>query len=87
MRDLPIVRTSDKQTTLIRRFCEEAERALDEASDYTAALHLKESLCQRFREECDSSLVVNATRQYLDEVLKKRWKVHDGATDSENGSH
>ncbi len=60
-------------TELINRYCGEAEERLSAASDYRTALRLKETLCARFQEECESSLVVNATRQYIDAVLRKRW--------------
>jgi len=58
---------------LIARYCAEAEETLNAAPDYGSALRLKETLCSRFQEECESSLVVNATRQYIDAVLRNRW--------------
>jgi AAA+ superfamily predicted ATPase len=69
------IEEAERQNILIRRYCEEAEKIIEDAPDYTAAVRLKESLCRRFAEECDSELVVNATSQYLDRVLSKHWKV------------
>jgi len=64
---------SEKQEDLIRKYCAEAESVLAEAHDYNSAVRLKDSLCRRFQNECDSSLVVVATKIHLDNLLKKRW--------------
>jgi hypothetical protein len=64
---------SEKQQELIRKYCAEADSVLSGAADYDSALHLKESLCKRFQNECDSSLVVAATSLHLDSMLKERW--------------
>ena len=32
-----------------------------------------ESLCARFQEECESELVVSATRKFIHNLLKRRW--------------
>jgi hypothetical protein len=64
---------SPKQDELIRRYCREAEAVLASAADYPSALRMKQSLCQRFEKECDSTLVVSATRQFLESLLKQRW--------------
>jgi hypothetical protein len=87
MADIRAPESSEKQTQLVRRYCAEAERLLNEATDLATALQLKESLCEQFQKECDSSLVVTATRQYLDVIIKERWKVHNGANDTTVGSH
>jgi hypothetical protein len=63
---------SDKQTELLQRYCAEAERELDDAASYAEALRLRDSLCTRFQTECDSPLVVHATRQYLDSLIMNR---------------
>jgi hypothetical protein len=64
---------SPKQDELIRRYCEEAEAVLSSAADYSSAIRMKESLCERFEKECDSKLVVSATKQFIDSLLKQRW--------------
>ena len=58
---------------LITKYCVEVEEKLNAAPDFGTALHLKETLCSRFETECESSLVVNATKQYIDAVLRHRW--------------
>jgi hypothetical protein len=62
-----------KQEDLIIKYCREAESALAAASDYDAALRLKESVCQRFQRECESSLVVAAVKLHIDDLVRKRW--------------
>ena len=69
-------------SALITKYCAEVEEKLNEATDYATALGLKETLCSRFQEECESSLVVSATRQYIDTVLRNRW----GKRQEESGS-
>jgi hypothetical protein len=64
---------SEKQEELIRKYCAEADSVLAGAPDYDSAMRLKESLCKRFQNECDSSLVVAATNLHLDNLLKRRW--------------
>lgn len=87
MTDIRLLEISEKQTQLVRTYCAEAERVLSEVPDYTTAVQLKESLCERFQKECDSSLVVTALRQYIDGVLKERWKGHEGASDTKKSNH
>jgi hypothetical protein len=66
---------STKQDELIRRYCEEAEKVLSAAADYPSAVRMKHSLCDRFEKECDSKLVVSATKQFIDNLLKHRWGI------------
>ena len=63
-------------SALITKYCAEAEEKLDTAPDFAAALRLRDALCVRFQSECESSLVVNATKQYIDAVLRQRWGEH-----------
>ncbi len=74
MEDMSLKRTSMKQDELIQRYCEEAASLLASVEDYAAAVRLKTVLCERFRKECDSTLVISATTQYIDELLRKRWE-------------
>jgi hypothetical protein len=87
MTDIRVLENSEKQTRLVRKYCAETERALSEVPDYATAVQMKESLCERFQKECDSSLVVTALRQHIDGLLKERWKGHKGASDTKNSSH
>jgi hypothetical protein len=64
---------SEKQEGLIRKYCAEADSVLADAPDYDSAVLLKDSLCNRFQKECDSSLVVAATTLHLDNLLRLRW--------------
>ncbi len=70
MEDLAIVSKSRKQEQLIHKYCEEAEATLATASDYDAAVRLKDSLCDRFQKECDSELVVYAVRKYIGNLVR-----------------
>jgi hypothetical protein len=74
MKDVRRADRSTQQEELIRRYCAEAERQLEKAPDYAAALQLKESLCAMFERECESSMVVAATRQYIEEALQRLWR-------------
>jgi hypothetical protein len=68
-----------KQEELIRRYCEEAEALLSSAEDYPSAVRMKQSICKRFQEECDSELIVHATGQFIDNLIKTRWGMPDGS--------
>ena len=68
-----------KQEELIRRYCEEAEALLSSAEDYPSAVRMKQSICVRFQKECDSELVVHATGQFIDNLIKTRWGMPDGS--------
>jgi len=87
MSDIRAPGNPDHLSDLIRKYCAEAEERLNAAADYSSALRLKESLCARFQEECESSLVVSATRQYIDAVLRQRWGAEDGGHNPSGGPH
>ena len=70
---------STKQDELIRRYCEEAEALLSSAEDYPSAVRMKQSICERFQKECDSELIVHATGQFIDNLIKTRWGMPDGS--------
>lgn len=74
MEEMSSGQSSRKQNELIQRYCEEAASLLATAQDYASAVRLRTVLCERFRIECDSTLVVSATTQYIDDLLKKRWE-------------
>ena len=87
MKDRPYTERSKRQNNLVRKYCVEAERMLAEATDYPTAVQLKVSLCEQFQKECDSTLVVTATRQYLDGVIRERWKNHHAEDGAGTGNH
>jgi hypothetical protein len=68
-----------RQEELIHRYCEEAESLLSSAEDYPSAVRMKQSICERFQKECDSELIVHATSQFIDNVIKARWGMPDGS--------
>lgn len=62
------------QSELLARYCQEAERLLADAPTYESALKLRDDLCARFRQECQSSLIVNATHEYLTQIIGRTWQ-------------
>ncbi len=64
---------SEKQEALIRGYCADAEKEIAKAPDYASAILLKESLCVRFEQECESGLIIGAIRQHLENALKQLW--------------
>jgi hypothetical protein len=40
---------------------------------------MKQSICERFQKECDSELIVHATGQFIDNLIKTRWGMPDGS--------
>jgi hypothetical protein len=79
MVERPYPEGSERQNDLLRKYCTEAERLLSEAADFATAIQLKDSLCEQFQRECESSLVIAATREYLEGVIRKRWRGFDVA--------
>lgn len=62
------------QEDLLNRYCLEAEKLLAEATDYASALKLRDEVCARFQQECQSSLIANGTREYLTQIISRRWQ-------------
>ena len=77
MENMSVMRNSGKQDKLIQQYCEEAASLLASAQDFDTAVRLKDVLCERFRKECDSALVVTATERYIDDLFKQRWESPD----------
>ena len=70
-----VPRTEDPaQIALLTRFCQEAEGLLKGATDYASALRLRDEVCGRFQKECHSGLIVNATREYLMQIITHTWQ-------------
>jgi hypothetical protein len=87
MSDISTPENPERLRELISHYCAEAEKLLETAPDFPSALQLKDSLCAQFEKECDSRLVVSATRDYLDTVLKNRWNMHKHGVGSSGGHH
>jgi len=64
----------DTQQELLRRYCKEAEALLTKATDMNDASRIKEEACERFQQECNSSLLVNATKDYIDQIIARMWQ-------------
>ena len=62
------------QEDLLSRYCLEAEQLLAEATDYESALRLRDEVCSRFEQECQSSLIATGTREYLTQIISRRWQ-------------
>ncbi len=62
---------SGHQVELLRRYCTEADTLIQNAANAAEARSLAERLCRRFRDECESPLVVNATRDYIEGTITK----------------
>jgi hypothetical protein len=62
------------QLELVREYCSEAGERILMARSRADATDIKEQLCDRFRQECESDLIINATSAYLDEIIIRHWK-------------
>lgn len=66
--------TIDLQADLVRRYCGDVEAMIRDATTMEEAERIGEKLCNRLEEECNSELVVNATRTYVQEVIHRKWR-------------
>ena len=64
---------SGEQDRLVRNICKSAQDLISVARSYEDAVKIKEEQCRRFRQECQSMLIVNAATSYLDEVITRQW--------------
>ncbi len=63
-------------TEIVQKYCREAEERIMTATSSTDAMRIKEEWCTRFRKECESDLLFNATSAYLDGLIAVKWKEH-----------
>lgn len=77
----------EAQEDLVREFCQEAEALIGSAPDYPSAVQLRDSLCQRFQMKCKSGLVVHATKEYMTQIIQRRWRAGAGGADRTNNEH
>jgi len=64
----------DPQQEIIERYCAEARELLENASSREQALAIRTRVCTRLAQECDSSLILEATQTYVDRVIQRMWK-------------
>lgn len=63
----------DPQRELVDEYCSEARQLLENARDRDEAMAIAERVCARFAGQCGSSLVLAATRTYIDKVVQEKW--------------
>jgi hypothetical protein len=68
--------TNSLQHELVREYCREAEGLIIKARSRSEAISIKNESCTRFKQECESELLVNATSAYLDEIIAQHWGEH-----------
>jgi len=64
----------DTQEELLHRYCKEAEILLIKASDINEAIRIKDEACKRLQWEYNSSIFVNATKDYVNRIIERKWK-------------
>ena len=62
--------TLDAQDDLVRRYCAEAEAHIRRAGDAAQAHRWGEEICARLEKECSSKLILDATRSYIEQVIR-----------------
>ena len=77
----------DEQDELVRGYCNEAEALIATARSRTEALRIKDEWCMRFKNECKSTLVVNAAGNYLDQIIEHQWRSGENTYDRQDHSH
>jgi hypothetical protein len=63
----------DEQNQIVREYCKEAEALLTLARSRQDATRIMEAQCWRFRQECKSTLIVNAAAQYMEQTIERKW--------------
>lgn len=66
--------TDGVQDELVRDYCKEATDLIVLASSYVDAVRIKEKWCHRFKQECQSTLIINAASAYLDQIIARQWE-------------
>jgi len=77
----------EMQHSLLQKYCTDAEETIAKAPNPAAARALRDELCSRFATECDSELVIHATRTYIDQIIGARWKEQAHEADSPFDTH
>jgi hypothetical protein len=68
---------SDPQQQIIERYCAEARELIDNATSREQALAIRARICAQLAQECESSLILEATQTYVDRVIQDLWKKSD----------
>lgn len=61
----------DPQQELLKQYCAEAETMLRTFTSEADARKVGEIMCSRFEQECSSALVIQATRAYIGDVIRR----------------
>lgn len=61
------------QEQLLRAYCDEAETLLQESASREEAYRIRDAVCERLREECESTMVFQGAKEYLTGIIRNRW--------------
>ena len=61
------------QEELLDRYCSEIDSRVLKASNAAEAKRIADQVCDQFRQKCDSSILIHATRVYADEMISRTW--------------
>jgi hypothetical protein len=68
--------TNSPQHELVQGYCREAEGLIMIARSRSDAIRIKDEWCTKFKQKCESELLINATSAYLDEIIARQWGEH-----------
>lgn len=68
MEDVTVQPRFEHQENAVQALCRNAEERLSLAKDLPEALMVRDEVCVRYRKECVSDVLLNASRKYLDEM-------------------
>lgn len=74
----------DPQAELLHVYCSEVESLIMGTNDVTQAREIRDQVCERFRQRCNSSILVQATIAYADEIITRKWGTNSNGTDRTN---
>lgn len=63
--------TYDPQKELLHQLCAEAEEAIRDSASAEEARAKGETICGKFEDRCESPLVLNAARIYIEDIIAK----------------
>lgn len=65
---------SDVQDEMLKRYCAEAQARIIHAPTVHEARLWGEEMCSKLERECSSKLILNATRAYIDAIIRERFE-------------
>jgi hypothetical protein len=71
----------DPQQEIIERYCGEARELISNASSREQAVAIRTRLCTQLAQECNSSLILDATQTYVDRVIQNLWNIPERGMD------